>query len=208
MDVLRLSAIEQDALAELTNMGVSRAATSLGQMLRETILLSVPAVQIIPIVTAARFIEQSSSPRLIAVQQSFEGPSSGKALLIFPEAQSLELVRSILGDEHSIEDIINLEHEVLAETGNIILNACLSTIGNVLRQNIRMSLPSVVRGSGATLFAAREGDGKVVLFLHIRFIIRRRDLDGFIALLMDLPSIAALKVVVQDFIRSVEHGPP
>jgi chemotaxis protein CheC len=206
VDVMKLSAIEQDSLAELTNMGVSRAATSLGQMLRETILLSVPAVEIIPIVTAAQFIEQSSSPRLIAVRQSFEGPSPGTALLIFPEARSLELVRSILGDEHSIEDILNLEHEVLAETGNIILNACLSTIGNVLHRNIRMSLPSVVRGNGATLFAAREADGKAVLFLHIRFIIRRRDLDGFIALLMDLPSIAALKVVVQDFIRSVEHG--
>jgi chemotaxis protein CheC len=205
VNVMKLSAIEQDALAELTNMGVSRAATSLSQMLRETILLSVPTVQIIPVVTAAQFIEQSSSPRLIAVQQSFEGPSSGKALLIFPEARSLELVRSILGDEHSIEDIINLEHEVLAETGNIILNACLSTIGNVLKQNIRMSLPSVVRGNGATLFAAHGGDGKAVLFLHIRFIIRRRDLDGFIALLMDLHSIAALKVVVQDFIGSVEH---
>jgi chemotaxis protein CheC len=107
VDVVKLSAIEQDALAELTNMGVSRAATSLGQMLRETISLSVPAVQIIPLVTAAQFVEQSSSPRLIAVQQSFGGPSSGKALLIFPEARSLELVRSILGDEQSIEDIIS-----------------------------------------------------------------------------------------------------
>jgi chemotaxis protein CheC len=99
--------------------------------------------------------------------------------LIFPEARSLELVRSILGDEHSIEDILNLEHEVLAETGNIILNACLSTIGNVLHRNIRMSLPSVVRGNGATLFAAREGDGKAVFFLHIRFIIRRHEWGWF-----------------------------
>jgi chemotaxis protein CheC len=94
---------------------------------------------------------------------------------------------------------------VLAETGNIILNACLSTIANVLQQTISVSLPSIVRGNGATLFAAREGDGSVVLFLHIRFIIRCRELDGFIALLMDLDSIAALKVVVQDFIKSVEQ---
>ena len=58
------------------------------------------------------------------------GPFSGRALLIFPEAQSLELVRSIVGAEHSLEDVIDLEQEALAETGNIILNACLATIAN------------------------------------------------------------------------------
>ena len=51
------------------------------------------------------------------MQQSFEGPFSGRALLIFPEAQSLELVRSIVGEEHSLEDVIDLEQEALAETG-------------------------------------------------------------------------------------------
>ena len=86
------------------------------------------------------------------MQQSFEGPFSGRALLIFPAAQSLELVRSIVGDEHSLEDVIDLEQEALAETGNIILNACLATIANVLRRTMRMSLPSVIRGDGETLF--------------------------------------------------------
>jgi hypothetical protein len=77
-------------------------------------------------------VEKGHSSKLVAVQQSFEGPFSGRALLIFPEAQSLELVRSIVGEEHSLEDVIDLEQEALAETGNIILNACLATIANVL----------------------------------------------------------------------------
>jgi chemotaxis protein CheC len=201
-----LSDIEKDALAEIANMGVSRAAASLRQMVGEQVLLSVPAVNIVTRQTAAQLAERGNSPKLVAVQQSFEGPFSGRALLIFPEAQSLELVRSIVGSEHSLEDVIDLEQEALAETGNIILNACLATIANVLRRSMRMSLPSVIRGDGATLFETRpsDPDGDLVLFLYIDFTIKSRDVRGFIALLMDLPSITALKEIVGDFIEGIE----
>jgi chemotaxis protein CheC len=204
-DVGELSPIERDAFAEIANMGVSRAATSLRQMLGEQVLLSVPAVHIVTREIAARLVERGNSSRLVAVQQAFEGPFSGRALLIFPEAQSLDLVRSIIGGEQSVEDLVDLEHEALAETGNVILNACLATIANVLHKTMRMSLPTVIRGDGATLFAQPAGGGNLVLFLYIDFTIKTRDMRGFIALLMDLPSIAALKEIVHDFIATVEQ---
>jgi chemotaxis protein CheC len=204
IDASELSSIEQDALAEIANMGVSRAATSLRQMLGEQVLLSVPAVNIVSRERAAELVERGGSPKLVAVQQSFEGPFAGKALLIFPQKHSLELVRTILGDDQSLEDVADLEQEALAETGNIILNACLATIANVLRRPMRMSLPSVVRGDGASLFPSEPEGDNLVLFLYIDFTIKKRDIHGFIALLMDLPAITALKAVVKDFIDGVE----
>ena len=44
-DLTELSEIERDAIAEIANMGVSRAAASLRQMVGEQVLLSVPAVR-------------------------------------------------------------------------------------------------------------------------------------------------------------------
>jgi chemotaxis protein CheC len=205
-----LTEVERDALAEIANMGVSRAATSLRQMVGEQVLLSVPAVNIVSRKQAAVLVERGNSPKLVAVQQSFEGPFAGRALLIFPEAQSLELVRSIVGAEHSLEDVIDLEQEALAETGNIILNACLATIANVLRKTMRMSLPSVIRGDGTTMFNSGGTDNPhadLVLFLYIDFTIKNRDISGFIALLMDLPSIIALKEIVRDFIADLNKQP-
>jgi chemotaxis protein CheC len=198
--------IEQDALAELANMGVSRAVSSLRQMVGQEVILSVPSVRVMSRQAASSLVERSGAKKLVGVQQSFEGPFKGKALLIFPETQSLELVRSIVGDQHSLEDIIDLEHEALAETGNIILNGCLATIANVLKHTMRMSLPSVIRGDGDTLFEV-DGEGageQFVLFLYIDFSIKNRDIHGFIALLMDLPSIAALKTIVHTFIGDLE----
>ena len=200
-----LSEIERDALAEIANMGVSRAATSLRQMVGEQVLLSVPAVNIVTRRAASKLVERSGTSKLVAVQQSFEGPFSGRALLIFPQTQSLELVRSIVGDEHTLEDVIDLEQEALAETGNIILNACLAAIANVLHRTMRMSLPSVIRGDGAALFDVNSSHhaNSLVLFLYIDFSIKNRDIHGFVALLMDLPSIKALKEIVGDFIDGI-----
>lgn len=206
MDASDLTEIEQDALAEIANMGVSRAAASLRQMVGEQVLLSVPAVKIVSREAASKLVERGNAKKLVGVQQSFEGPFDGKAVLIFPEAQSLELVRSIVGNEHSLEDVIDLEHEALAETGNIILNGCLATIANVLRRTMRISLPSVIRGDGNAFFDvdAAKADANLVLFLYIDFNIKNRDIHGFIALIMDLPSIAALKDLVSEFIHGID----
>ena len=84
--------------------------------------------------------------KLVAVHQAFEGDISGRALLIFPETNSLELVRAVTGGDLPLEDIIELEQEALAETGNVILNGCLATIANMLQRNLKMSLPEMVRG--------------------------------------------------------------
>ena len=202
-----LSDAERDAFAEIANIGVSCAAKSLRQMVGEQVLLSIPAVNMVSRLVASRLVDRGYGPKLIAVQQSFEGPFSGRALLIFPEAQSLELVRSIVGTEHSLDDIIDLEQEALAETGNIILNACLATIANILRRTMRMSLPSVLRGDGTTLFDIGASDPKtdLVLFLYIDFTIKKRNIRGFIALLMDLPSITALKEIVREFISNINR---
>ncbi len=202
-DISELSDIERDALSEIANIGVSRAAASLRQMVGEQVLLSVPSVKIVSRKEAAELVG-GSAPRLVAVRQTFEGPFSGRAMLIFPEAHSLELVRSIVGPEHSLEDVIDLEQEALAETGNIILNACLATIANLLRKTMRMSLPSVVRGDGAMMFEAPAEDADLVLFLYIDFTVKHRDIRGFIALLMDLPSFMALREILGDFIADVE----
>jgi chemotaxis protein CheC len=205
VDAGELSEIEKDALAEIANMGVSRAAASLRQMVGEQVLLSVPAVNIVSRQEAAELVQRGEPAQLIGVQQSFDGPFAGKAILIFPQAHSLELVRSIVGDEYSLEDVIDLEQEALAETGNIILNACLATIANILHHTMRMSLPSVIRGDGATLFDVTSESKKenMVLFLYIDFKVKNHDIQGFIALLMDLPSIIALKEIVRDFIDGI-----
>ena len=98
-----------------------------------------------------------------------------------------------------------MEEEALAETGNIILNNCLGSMDNMLRQSLSMTLPRVFHARGEALFtltADGEADG-TVLFLYINFSVLGRDIRGYIAMLLDMPSLAALKLLVAQFIDQV-----
>jgi chemotaxis protein CheC len=198
-----LDALELDAITELVNIGVSRAATALREMVDEQVHLSVPTIAMVSRTEAVRLLREHETDKLVAVHQVFEGPIAGRALLIFPDSKSLELVRAITKDELALEDIIELEHEALAETGNIILNGCLATIANMLQCSLRMSLPEILRGEGTEFFALAPDPqpGDVVMFLYINFAVRERDIRGYIALLMDLPSLTALRGLLRKFIE-------
>ena len=197
-----LNELELDALGELVNIGVSRAAASLGTMVGEQVLLSVPSVALVSRSQAAELISATRQDLLVAVRQDFHGDVSGRALLIFPEKNSLELVRAVAGEGLSLEDILELEHEALAEIGNIILNACMATVANLLQRSLTMSLPEIVRGTSEGLFDLSVSLAEdVVLFVHINFSLKGRQVVGYVAMVMDFASLASLKQLVADVIR-------
>ncbi|SFU72285.1 chemotaxis protein CheC [Methylobacterium sp. 174MFSha1.1] len=199
-----LTELQQDAFTELVNIGVSRAAASLRQMIGTQVLLSVPSVEIVSRHAAARLIGEREAAPLVVVHQDFAGAFAGRALLIFPQENGRELVRAVAGEELSPEEVAALEDEALAETGNIILNGCLATMANMLQRTLTMSLPGIVRGDGPRIFGLETGeaagDDALVLFLYIDFSVSERDIRGYLAMLMDLPSLENLRLLVDEFI--------
>ena len=200
-----LDELELDALTELVNIGVSRAANSLRNMIGEQVHLTVPSVRLLGRDEAVAALRDREESPLVAVHQIFEGDISGRALLIFPERKSLELVRAVTGGDLTLEDIIDLEHEALAETGNIILNGCLASMANMLHRSLRVSLPEILRGQGHDLLNLEPPPdaGELLMFLYINFSVRQRDISGHIALLMDMPSLKALKQLLREMIERI-----
>jgi chemotaxis protein CheC len=197
-----LTELELDALTELVNLGVSRSANSLRELVGEEVLLTVPALVILNREEAANVIGQPGRNPLVAVRQAFQGEFSGCALLIFPEQNSLELVRAVTKGELSLDDVVELEQEALAEVGNIILNGCMATIANLLERSLTMSLPEIVRGSGLDFFdLSPSGADDGILFVRINFSFRGREINGYVAIVLDFLSLAALRLLVDDFIR-------
>lgn len=200
-----LGELERDALTEIVNIGVSRAASSLRKMIGDQVTLSVPSIEVVSQRRAARLISEREAAELVAVRQDFSGPFSGRALLIFPESNSLELVRAVTGGTLTAQEVVDMEHEALTETGNVILNSCLATMANMLKRSLVMTIPEVLRGNGAMLFEIDEtGSAEgLVLFLYIDFAVRKRDIRGYIAMIMDIPSLEVLKELLDEFIARV-----
>jgi len=198
-----LNELQLDALTEMVNIGVNRAAAGLREMVGEQVHLSVPNVALVSRDQAISTLAATEASSLVGIHQVFDGDVTGRALLIFPDTKSLELVRAVAGSEMSLEEIIELEHEALAEIGNIILNGCMATLANMLQRNLKMSLPEILRGKPEIFFNLEPPPeaGEIVMFLYINFAIRQRDIRGYIAMLMDMPSMAALRVLLDEYIE-------
>lgn len=201
-----LTELQLDSLTELVNLGVSNAATSLSELVREEVILSVPKASVVTRDQAIANLREHDAKRLVGVHQDFDGDIRGRALLIFPEVRSMELIRALVGADLSLDDIMELEQEALAETGNILLNSCLSTMANSLQRNLKISLPEVIHGDGMDFF--RGGADETVLFIYINFAVKQRDIQGFLAMILDLPSLVMLQKLLDAYIeRSTGHSP-
>ena len=66
--------------------------------------------------------------------------------------ENREQLSAAIDGELSAQEVLEMETEALAETGNIILNSCLATMANMLKGSLSMSIPEVLRGNGAALF--------------------------------------------------------
>jgi chemotaxis protein CheC len=89
--VTSLSELEGDALGEIANIAMARAATSARQML-------VPAVEILSKEAAAQIVGTPDNRILVAVRQDFTGAFSGRA--------SSELMRAVAGRSLSLRRLL------------------------------------------------------------------------------------------------------
>jgi len=198
-----LTDLERDALTELVNIGVSRAASSLRNLIGEQVLLSVPSVEVLSHIAASQMIDQQGAEPLVGVRQCFNGSVNGCALLILTETRGNQLVQAVVGEDLTPEQLAELTDDTLTETGNIILNGCLASIANMLERSLAISVPEVRRGYGSALLDISDTGSQesFVMFLYVNFSIRSRDVRGHLAIVMDLPSASALKGLLNVFIE-------
>ncbi len=200
--VVELSALERDAVTEIMNLGVGRAAASLSLMVKDEITLSVPSTELLYGAAARERLEQSSD-RMVAVREVFSGLVSGSAALLFPQSKSLDLVRMVLDEDLTAEEVTELEQEALVEIGNVILNGCLSSIADSLVGEIETSIPVLLHANLATILPQSDNAEPVLLVLTIDFSIRSRDIQGHIIFLMDMQAAGVFQKLIAGYIASI-----
>ncbi|MES9855128.1 MAG: hypothetical protein ABW166_00795 [Sedimenticola sp.] len=195
-----LTAIEKDAITELLNIGVGRAAASLGQLLGEELMLSVPTLYIQTRRQTAELMHRQDITNVSAIKERFEGGFNGDAMLIFPSHKSLVLVRALLGETVDENSITELEREALLEVGNIILNGCLGSIANTLGGEFFCSLPEYLQGQSIDVLEVEEKADELVLFLHINFAVANLEIEGYLVFLLDIQAADMLRERIHQFL--------
>ncbi|MCB6183997.1 chemotaxis protein CheC [Leeia sp. TBRC 13508] len=196
------SELQLDALAETFNLSLGEAAAVFSEMVSETIELSVPTVKILHrdelIAEVGHAGPVNSSGRLCGINQHFEAGElfSTDTMLVFPEKGSLEIVRRMLGDTTSVDQITELEQDALAEIGNIIINSCMSSLANLFHSTIEGTLPVVETNEAVTLFNNHIAND-LILVAKIGMTMSTQDISGYMLFIMDVNSVKGFMLQVQ-----------
>ena len=82
-DLRSLKALQLDALREVANIGAGHAATALSQMVGQTIMISVPTINIARLEDVPPQVGEPDQP-VAAVLMHMLGDLTGRTLLVFP----------------------------------------------------------------------------------------------------------------------------
>lgn len=190
--MIELTELQRDALGEIFNIGVGRAAASLSQIVNDEVLLSAPSVHLLHPDNAGDLLQAAQVSKLSTVSQDFFGPFAAKAMLLFPEFNALEIVRLMVGPHMSVEELSEFEQEAMCEIGNIILNACMSALADLLRVSFDSTLPLHRYGDAQTLSIFSEDHEGVLLVLQVDMTISQQRIQGHILFLLSVHSMQNL----------------
>jgi chemotaxis protein CheC len=190
-----LTTVQQDALIELINIGFGRAASALSKLTGHRVQLEVPQVVMCPIDEMADRLRPMLADEIATVHQIFSGPVNGDAMLVLDQ-HSAAILKELLTDEPALPlEIDRSAREVVTEIGNIVLNACLGTFGNLLKVQVSFSVPHLTLDTLESVVGsvAVERQGlRYALIIHSSFRLRNSSLTGYLVIVLGVASIERL----------------
>jgi chemotaxis protein CheC len=195
---MQLTEDQIDALQELVNIGVGRAANMLNEMLETRILLQVPFIKILsPLDLKQELEERFSEDYLAAVRLGFSGSFCGTAELVFPTDSASKLVAVLTGESPGTPDLDAVRIGTLTEVGNIVINGVMGSIGNVLNQQINYTIPVYVEDKIDNLLRSDSQSEVAILLAQARFIIEELQIVGDIILIFEVTAFDALLEAIE-----------
>ena len=197
---MMLTETQRDALVELLNIGFGRAGASLSKLTGQRVLLDVPEVSIHPVAQLDRTLGRVTNGKVASIHQVFTGPVGGDALLILDPVAASTL-KELLTDEPALPlELDASSREVLTEVGNILLNACIGTFGNLLNVSVSFSVPDI---DVSSLHSVMErliavGDSmRFALVVTAGFRLRDAEVTGYVVIVLTVQSLTKLLIALE-----------
>ena len=198
---MQLSELEEDLLTELFNLGVGSAAASLSEMVKQEINLSVPHIDFLSIDQIADKLGAEKS--ICSVSQLISGPFTAQSMLLFPEENSSEIVRQLLGNDLPDDTLIELQKEAFAEIGNVVINACIGSFSNAFKEEFTIDLPIFGLDKLGELLRHSDQKNDTALFIRIDLTLSSSQVTGYMVFLMSSISLKQLKEALHKILANL-----
>jgi len=198
-DLRTLKAIQLDALREVANIGAGHAATALSQMIGETIMITVPTINVTRLEDVPPQLSEPDEP-VAAVLMHMMGDLTGRTLLVFPRRTALRLASLLLRrpTDPDAYAFTEMEQSSIKEAGNILSSAYMNALSDFMGMMLLPSPPSLaVDMSDAVLtttYLQFGTDKDYVFCVESEFVMDELDerLRGFFLLLPDPASLQSI----------------
>ena len=196
-DLLSLKVLQIDALREVANIGAGHAATALSQMVGETIMITVPTINIARLEEVPVQMADPDEP-VAAVLMHMMGDLTGRTLLVFPKRTAVRLASRLLKKTQSEQALSEMGESAIKEAGNILSSAYMNALSDFMGMLLLPSPPSLaIDMSTAVLTTAYlqfGTDRDYVFCVESEFYMTDVDekLRGFFLLLPDPASLQAI----------------
>jgi chemotaxis protein CheC len=201
-DLRSLKAIQLDALREVANIGAGHAATALSQMVGETIMISVPTINVARLEDVPPQVGDPDQP-VAAVLMHMLGDLTGRTLLVFPRRTAVRLAELLLRRKSPPDDFSEMQQSAIKEAGNILSSAYMNALSDFMGMMLLPSPPSLaIDMSTAVLTTAylQFGSDKDYVFCvesEFRLSDIGEKLSGYFLLLPDAASLQAILKAVR-----------
>lgn len=189
-----------DALTEVVNIGVGRAAAALSDLVQGRVELCVPRVRVCTLEELRAEMNSCGEPVNTSVLQGFTGTITGRAMLAFPKRSGVALAKLLadeeLADATPGEEALEFDLAgILEEIGNIVLNAVLGSLANLFEDDFRYTVPELCVGSAPEALmrgVASIGPKAVCLLADTRFDLSTSHIGGSLLLAFNTEEMSVL----------------
>ena len=190
---MTVNRVDHDALTELFNIGLHKAAASLSELTGQRIIVDLPRLWVCPIEETHLRLRELIEGELATVHQVFMGSVSGDAVLVLEYENASRLAALLTqGDVATDGRLDQSAREVLAEVGNVILSSCLSAFGDMLHVAVSFSVPRIHVESLEGLLRSLKVESDEMhytLLAATRFRLSEGEVGGYLMIAVGLSSL-------------------
>jgi chemotaxis protein CheC len=151
MIIVAPTAIQQDALAEVANIGSGHAASMLARLISGLgVMVDVPRVSLVDSAQLVSLLGGMGT-QVLAAEFSIDGGLPGRLFWVLPRDDARRLAGRLLKKPTATGPLNSDETAALTEAANIVASACLTVVGKMLRLQLLPSPPDLAEGDLETL---------------------------------------------------------
>lgn len=191
-----LSPEENDALIEVCNIGMSKAARQLAVLLNDNVDISLPNVIVTTIEDAIDRLPLFSGQLTGSISQKLAGKLDGISILLFHK-DNIQFLASVFTENTDIDSELSseeIEKLAMSEIGNIIISSCFAALADLLGETVELSVPEYSENTAKNIILSENNkhstdSNKKVVALSMLLHASKKDIEGTLVLILDINSL-------------------